>query len=142
MTNKQKYKKNGFLMRDDDIVLDLDSLKKITFCAYIMSAIDNDIHEAEEAVIKRFVSESWNDDFGDIDLFYREIDEQVVHFLVPEKGKMTDIEKHSRFKEEISKQMNAETKEILMRLVVRVMDADEVIKLSETELLQSFVKNI
>lgn len=113
--------------------LNQSELKKVVFCAFIMSGVDGYIDDDEVDVIREFTENNWKDEFGDIDDFFVSIDAEVVDVLVPVNGKFNLEEK---FITDILKEMSIDIVIMLKGLMTQVMEADGVIDPAEVSLIK------
>jgi len=112
--------------------LNKTALGSITFAAFVMAAIDGFMDDDEISAINAFTLAHWSPDFGSLEAFMREVDDQIVGFFELLDGK--NIE--DPLFEDILPQMNAEEKQALTELMVDVMQADGVLEDAELELLE------
>ncbi|MCP4754760.1 MAG: hypothetical protein GY866_28100, partial [Proteobacteria bacterium] len=88
-----------------------NTLKRLVFCAFLMSGIDGYMDEEEIDVIRVFTNKYWKKEYGDTNTFFKEIDKEVADFFIPDKGK---FELRETFIKEIVSQLSADEEYILL----------------------------
>lgn len=117
-------------------LFDKKTLKSVIFCASLMSAIDGDIDKEEWAVIKSFIKNYWQDEFGEFKRVQKEIISSVKKLLThPEELK----KRTTQLITILGQQLHGKQKEVMLNLVREVMFADRKITEEEEDLLNRFV---
>jgi uncharacterized tellurite resistance protein B-like protein len=118
---------------DHDLLFSKAALKKIVFCAFIMSGIDGFIDESEVEVIRAFADRYWRDEFGNPDDLFLEIDRQVVDLVIPSQGK---FQLEPEFLDGVLADLSLEEERLLLDLMTAVMEADGIINPAEVSLIK------
>ncbi len=117
--------------------LNKSALKKIVLCSFIMSGIDGYMDESEFEVISEFTNRNWEETFGEIEEFYKEIDREVLEFFVPTSGK---FQLNPESISGIIDDLTLEEEIVLLDLMNDVMEADGIIDPAEVSLIK-IIKN-
>ena len=110
-----------------------DALMKIVFYAFIMSGIDGHMDDDETDLIKQFTHSHWKEEFGSIEVFYVQVEKEVLQYFVPD-GKDLPIECDAL--NDILSELTISEELILIKLLKDVMMADDIIEPAELEFLQ------
>ncbi len=117
-------------------LFDKQTLKSVIFCASLMSAIDGDIDKEEWVVIKAFIKNYWQDEFGELKVVQNEIVANIKKLLRDPK----ELRKRTaQLITILGQKLHNKQKEVMLNLVREVMYADRKITTDEEDLLNRFI---
>lgn len=118
--------------------LDRSALQQIVFTAFVAAAIDGFIDDDEITAINAFAQNHWAMEWGPLQTFLREVDDQVVEFYET----LGDADLEDRLFGQILPQLSPANKSILLGLLTHVMQADQEIEQAEVRLLDRLKQSL
>ncbi len=114
-----------------------NELKKVVFCAVLMSSTDQDLHDKERTVIDEFSMLYWKDQYGSVVDFLEQVVKEVDE-IVRDKDNLT--EKTDALISELQAMLNEEQHPLVLDLLSKIMLADNRLDRNEAILLGTFKK--
>lgn len=103
-----------------------------------MAAIDKDLDEEEERIIREFIETHWRPEYGDIELFIGGLDQETVNIVFSEVSAPPLNEKIDAYVASLKELLTVTQREAFLAFIERVMVADDFINPMESELYHRY----
>ncbi len=126
-------------MENCDVDFNETDLKRVVFCAVLMSSIDRDVHEKEWEVIESFVNAHWKEEYGRFVDFQKNLLYEIYELLETESELYQKIDE---IIDALVADLDQGQKDAVLELVGDVMAADDIMAMEESNLFANLFERL